>query len=185
MAEGAATVVLEELEHATKRGAPILGEVLGYGASADAYHITAPQENGAGAILAMRAALLDAEISPDQVNYLNAHGTSTELNDRSETLAVKQVFGESAYHVAISSTKSMTGHLLGAAGAIEAIFCTKAIETGIIPPTINYSAPDPECDLNYTPNTARKLDVQYAMSNSFGFGGHNACLIIGRYDNGK
>ncbi len=183
--EGGGVLVLESEAHAKERNARIYGEVVGYGASADAYHITAPQENGEGAILAMRAALSDAGISPRQVNYLNAHGTSTQLNDRSETLAVKQVFRESAYDVAISSTKSMTGHLLGAAGAIEAIFCTKAVETGTIPPTINYAVPDPECDLNYTPNNARKLDVQYAMSNSFGFGGHNACLIIGRYDNGK
>jgi 3-oxoacyl-[acyl-carrier-protein] synthase II len=183
--EGGGVLILESEAHARERGARIYGEVIGYGASADAYHITAPQENGEGAILAMQAALSDAGITPRQINYLNAHGTSTPLNDKSETLAIKQVFGESAYEVAISSTKSMTGHLLGAAGAIEAIFCTKAIETGIIPPTINYAVPDPICDLDYTPNTARKIDVQYAMSNSFGFGGHNACLIIGRYDYGK
>jgi len=183
--EGGGVLVLESEAHAKERGAHIYAEVVGYGASADAFHITAPQENGEGAILAMQAALRDAGITPRQIDYLNAHGTSTPLNDKSETLAVKQVFAESAYDVAISSTKSMTGHLLGAAGAIEAIFCTKAIETGVIPPTINYMVPDPQCDLNYTPNTARKIDVQYAMSNSFGFGGHNACLIIGRYDDGK
>jgi 3-oxoacyl-[acyl-carrier-protein] synthase II len=183
--EGGGVLVLESEEHAKQRGARIYGEIMGYGASADAYHITAPQENGEGAILAMRSALADAGLVPSQINYLNAHGTSTPLNDKSETLAIKQVFADSAYSVAISSTKSMTGHLLGAAGAIEAIFCIKAIETGVIPPTINYAVPDPICDLDYTPNTARKIDVQYTMSNSFGFGGHNACLVIGRYTNGK
>ncbi len=182
--EGVAVLVLETEKHAQRRGARIYGEILGYGASADAYHITAPLESGEGAIIAMQTALEDADISPKQVAYLNAHGTSTQLNDRSETLAIKQVFGEHAYDLAISSTKSMTGHLLGAAGAIEAVFCVKAIETGTIPPTINYENPDPNCDLDYTPNTARQLDVPIAMSNSFGFGGHNACLVIGRYSNG-
>lgn len=182
--EGAGILILESEEHARNRGAHIYAQVLGYGASADAYHITAPMENGQGAVLAMSAALESAGIQPDQVQYLNAHGTSTPLNDKSETLAIKKVFGEYAYSVPISSTKSMTGHLLGAAGAIEALFCIKAIETGQIPPTINYETPDPECDLDYTPNHARQLDVQIAMSNSFGFGGHNACLIMGRYTNG-
>lgn len=182
--EGSGMLVLESEEHALARGARIYGEILGYGASADAYHITAPLENGEGAVIAMKTALEDAGLSPRQISYLNAHGTSTQLNDRAETMAIKEVFGEAAYDVPISSTKSMTGHLLGAAGAIEAVFCVKAIVTGEIPPTINYEHPDPECDLNYTPNTARSLDVSVAMSNSFGFGGHNACLVIGRYTNG-
>lgn len=183
--EGSGVLVLESEEHALQRGARIYGEVLGYGASADAYHITAPLENGEGAVLAMRAAVADAGVQPRDIAYLNAHGTSTQLNDRAETLAIKQVLGEHAYDVAISSTKSMTGHLLGAAGAIEAVFCVKAIETGMIPPTINSENPDPDCDLNYTPNAPRKLDVPIAMSNSFGFGGHNACLIMGRFSNGS
>jgi len=183
--EGAGVLILESEEHALARGARIHAEILGYGASADAYHITAPLENGEGAILAMTMALRDAGLAPTDIAYLNAHGTSTPLNDRAETIAIKQVFGEYAYKLAISSTKSMTGHLLGAAGAIEAVFCVKAIETGCIPPTINYEYPDPECDLDYTPNTARRATVPIAMSNSFGFGGHNACLVIGRYGNGK
>lgn len=183
--EGAGIIVIESEEHALARGARIYGEVMGYGSSADAYHITAPMENGEGAVIAMQSALKDAGLTPREITYLNAHGTSTQLNDKVETLAVKRVFEEAAYDLVISSTKSMTGHLLGAAGAIEAIFCLKAIEHGIIPPTINFQNPDPECDLNYTPNTARKLDVHTAMSNSFGFGGHNACLIFGRYGNGN
>ena len=183
--EGAGVLVIESEEHARQRGAHIYAEVLGYGASADAYHITAPLENGEGAIIAMQKALDDAGISPEDVDYINAHGTSTKLNDRSETHAIKQVFGEAAYDVAISSTKSMTGHLLGAAGAIEAIFCAKAIETDYAPPTINYETPDPECDLDYVPNEARRMTINVAMSNSFGFGGHNACLILGQYGNGN
>ncbi|HEC21324.1 MAG TPA: beta-ketoacyl-[acyl-carrier-protein] synthase II [Chloroflexi bacterium] len=183
--EGAGVLVIESEEHARQRGARIYAEVLGYGASADAYHITAPLENGEGAIIAMQKALDDAGISPEDVDYINAHGTSTKLNDRSETHAIKQVFGEAAYDVAISSTKSMTGHLLGAAGAIEAIFCAKAIETDYAPPTINYETPDPECDLDYVPNEARRMTINVAMSNSFGFGGHNACLILGQYGNGN
>lgn len=179
--EGAGILVLESEAHALARGARIYGEFLGYGASADAHHITAPLETGEGAILAMRAALDDAGLTPDRVNYLNAHGTSTQLNDKSETRAVKAIFGEAAYKFPISSTKSMTGHLLGAAGGIEAIFCVKAVETGKVPPTINYQTPDPECDLDYVPNKARDHKVDIAMSNSFGFGGHNACLIVGRY----
>ena len=180
--EGAAMLILESAEHARARGAHIYAEVLGYGASADAYHITAPLENGEGAVLAMQQALADAGISPAEVDYLNAHGTSTELNDRSETFAVKEVFGEAAYQVPISSTKSMTGHLMGAAGALEALACVKAIETGCIPPTINYETPDPELDLDYTPNEARTRDVRIAMSNSFGFGGHNASIVLGRFN---
>ncbi len=180
--EGAAILILESEDHALARGARVYAEVLGYGSSADAYHITAPDEKGKGAILAMHQALDDAGIGPEAVDYLNAHGTSTSLNDRSETLAIKQVFGEAAYKVPISSTKSMTGHLMGAAGALELLACVKAIETGCIPPTINYETPDPECDLDYTPNEARPLQVQIAMSNSFGFGGHNATLVIGKYN---
>jgi 3-oxoacyl-[acyl-carrier-protein] synthase II len=180
--EGSGILVLENEQHALDRKAHIYAEFLGYGASADAYHITAPLENGEGAVLAMQAALKDASLGPQDIDYLNAHGTSTPLNDKSESRAVKTVFGELANKVPISSTKSMTGHLLGAAGGIEAVFCVKAIESGKIPPTINYEFPDPECDLDYVPNHARELRVDVAMSNSFGFGGHNACIILGRYE---
>jgi 3-oxoacyl-[acyl-carrier-protein] synthase II len=179
--EGGAALVLESLEHAQARGARIYAEVLGYGASADAYHVTAPDENGAGAAAAMRAALAQARLEPQDIGYLNAHGTSTQLNDKSETAAIKQVFGPAAYQLAISSTKSMTGHLLGAAGALEAVACVKALQTGSLPPTINYETPDPECDLDYIPNAARRAPIRTAMSNSFGFGGHNASLIFGAY----
>lgn len=182
--EGGGVLILESLEHALERGAKIYGELLGYGASADAYHITAPLENGEGAILAMEAALAQAGLEPKDIGYINAHGTSTPLNDKSETAAIKAVFGEAAYDTPISSTKSMTGHLLGGAGAVEAIFSTQAIVTGILPPTINYTTPDPLCDLDYIPNEARKVEVDAVLSNSFGFGGHNACLVIGRYQNG-
>ncbi|MCS7351159.1 beta-ketoacyl-ACP synthase II [Thermoflexus sp.] len=182
MGEGAGILVLERLEHARARGARIYAEVVGYGASADGYHITAPLENGEGAAIAMRRALADAGLAPREVNYINAHGTSTPLNDKSETQAIKAVFGEAAYDVPISSTKSMIGHLLGAAGAVEAIVCIRAITDGIIPPTINYEHPDPECDLDYVPNVARRQPVRVAMSNSFGFGGHNACVIFRRYE---
>jgi 3-oxoacyl-[acyl-carrier-protein] synthase II len=180
--EGAGVLVLEALEHAQARGAKIYAEVMGYGASADAYHITAPEENGAGAAAAMRMALDQAGLQPADIDYLNAHGTSTPLNDKSETAAIKTVFGEAAYDVPISSTKSMIGHLLGAGGAVEAIVCVKVLREGIIPPTINYETPDPECDLDYVPNTARRKVVRRAMSNSFGFGGHNACLILAAFD---
>jgi 3-oxoacyl-[acyl-carrier-protein] synthase II len=180
--EGAAVLVLEELQHALARGARIYGEVIGYGSTADAHHITAPEETGAGAAQAMRVALKQAAIQPDQIDYINAHGTSTPLNDKSETAAIKAVLGEAAYRVPISSTKSMTGHLLGAAGAIEALFCVKVINEGIIPPTINYEQPDPECDLDYVPNAARQKQVNVVMSNSFGFGGHNAVVIFRRYE---
>ena len=177
--EGGAALILEEFEHARARNATILAEVLGYSATNDAYHISAPAENGAGAVLCMRNALQDAGLEPTQIGYINAHGTSTTLNDASETAAIKTVFGDGAYNVPISSTKSMTGHLLGAAGALESIFCIQAMHTGTLPPTINYTTPDPECDLDYVPNTARSTQVQRTMTNSFGFGGHNACLIFG------
>jgi len=180
-AEGGGMLVLETEAHALSRGARILGEVLGYGITNDGYHVSAPPEDGYGAAACMRLALEDAGLTASAIDYLNAHGTSTPLNDKSETAAVKAVFGESAYDLAISSTKSMTGHLLGAAGAIEAIFSLKAIADGILPPTINYETPDPACDLDYVPNEARRKVVNRVMSNSFGFGGHNACLIFGRY----
>lgn len=179
--EGAAVLVLEELEHALTRGAKIYGELRGYGSTADAYHVTAPEEHGTGAAMAMRAALKQAGLRPDQIDYINAHGTSTPLNDKSETTAIKAMLGEAAYQIPISSTKSMTGHLLGAAAAIEAVFCLKVIEEGIIPPTINYEYPDPACDLDCVPNTARPATVDVVMSNSFGFGGHNAVVIFSRY----
>lgn len=176
--EGAAIILLEELEFARERGAKILAEVVGYGASADAYHVSAPDEDGSGAALAISRALRKAGLRPDEVDYINAHGTSTVLNDKSETLAIKRVFGDHAYEVPISSTKSMIGHLLGAAGAIEAIVCVKSIQEQLIHPTMNYETPDPECDLNYTPNEARRVRVRVALSNSFGFGGHNATLVF-------
>jgi len=180
MAEGAAVLIMETLEHARQRGANIYAEVIGYGSTADAYHITAPDPEGAGAAKAMQAALRDAGIEPGQVSYINAHGTSTDLNDKLETAAIKKVFGDSAYKVAVSSTKSMTGHLLGASGAVELAACMLAIRDGVIPPTINYEFPDPDCDLDYVPNVARKASVEVAMSNSFGFGGHNATVVIRR-----
>lgn len=182
MGEGAAFLVLESLEHAQRRGARILAEVVGYGSTCDAYHITAPAEDGAGAALCMRNALQSAGLRPQDIGYINAHGTSTRLNDKSETAAIKTVFGEHAYQVPVSSTKSMTGHLLGAAGALEAAFCVQALQDGVLPPTINYEFPDPECDLDYVPNQARQAAIRYAMSNSFGFGGHNATLILRRWD---
>ena len=181
IAEGAGVLILESEELALARGAKIYGEVLGYGTSEDAFHLAAPSESGDGAILAMENALADAGLQPGAVDYLNAHGTSTKLNDLSETLAIKAVFGEGAYKLPISSTKSITGHMLGAAGAIEAIYCLKAIETGLIPPTSNYEKPDPECDLDYVPNEPRRASVKVAMSNSFGLGGHNACIVLGAY----
>lgn len=181
MGEGAGVLVLEQLEHALERGAKILAEIVGYGATGDAYHITSPSPEGNGAARAMGIALKDAQLEPCDIDYINAHGTSTVLNDLNETMAIKKVFGEWAYRVPISSTKSMTGHLLGAAGGIESVVCIQAINTGIIPPTINYETPDEECDLDYVPNTARKADIEVAMSNSFGFGGHNAVLIFKKY----
>ncbi len=179
--EGGAVLVLESEAHAQARGAKIYGLLLGYGVTNDAYHVSAPLENGAGAVICMRLALEQAQLKGADIDYLNAHGTSTQLNDKSETAAIKTVFGESAYDLAISSTKSMTGHLLGAAGALEAIFCLRAINDSLLPPTINYHNPDPLCDLDYVPNQARPKTVRRVMSNSFGFGGHNACLVFGQY----
>jgi len=180
MAEGAGVVVLEEYEHAQARGARIYAELIGVGATGDACHITAPDENGAGAAAAMAKAIKEAGISPEQVGYINAHGTSTELGDLAETRAVKVVFGPAAKKVAISSTKSAMGHSLGASGGIELIITALALTRGILPPTINYDEPDPECDLDYVPNVARPATLRYAMSNSFGFGGHNTSLLIGK-----
>ncbi|MCJ7823815.1 MAG: beta-ketoacyl-ACP synthase II, partial [Anaerolineales bacterium] len=180
MGEGAACLFIESYEIAHARGAKILAEVIGYGATSDAFHMTAPAENGAGANICMRNALANAGLAPEQIDYINAHGTSTKLNDVSETQAIKATFGEHAYHLAVSSTKSMTGHLLGAAGAMESIFCILALQHDVIPPTINYNTPDPECDLDYVPNKARQQELTYVMTNSFGFGGHNACLILGK-----
>jgi len=179
--EGAATFILEDLSFALERGAPILGEVIGYGATSDAYHITQPDENGDGAARAMSRALKKANLKPTEIDYINAHGTSTPLNDKTETLAIKTIFGGHAYRIPISSTKSMLGHLLGAAGAIESVVCLLTINHGIIPPTINLTNPDPECDLDYVPNVARRAGVNIAMTNSFGFGGHNSVLIFRRY----
>lgn len=181
MAEGAGVMILENLENALKRGAHIYAEIVGYGMTSDAYHITAPDPAGDGAKRAMQLALKDAGMQPEEIDYINAHGTSTPLNDKIETLAIKEVFGNHAKKVAISSTKSMTGHVLGATGALETIACALAMQSGIIPPTINYEEPDPECDLDYVPNTARRARIQTAMSNSFGFGGHNAVLVLRQY----
>lgn len=180
MGEGGAAVVLEERDRALARGVPIYAEVLGYGMSADAYHITLPRPGGAGAARAMEAALVDAEFEPSDIGYINAHGTSTPANDTMETAAIKLAFGEYAYEVPISSTKSMTGHLLGGAGAVESLVCILGIREGVIPPTINYETPDPTCDLDYVPNEAREVSFDTAMTNSFGFGGHNVALIYGR-----
>ena len=178
MGEGAGLVVLEEMEAARKRGARIYAELVGYGMSGDAYHIAAPSEDGDGPARVMKNALADAEIAPDQVGYINAHGTSTPLGDKVETIAIKMVFGEHAYKVAVSSTKSSTGHLLGAAGGLETGIVALALHNGVLPPTINYETPDPECDLDYVPNVAREERVEYALSNSFGFGGTNGCLVL-------
>jgi 3-oxoacyl-[acyl-carrier-protein] synthase II len=179
MGEGSAALILEDLEHAQARGAKIYGEVLGYGMSADGYHITLPRPGGAGAARAMELALADAGVAPGDLGYINAHGTSTPANDKTETAAIKTTFGDAAYDVPISSTKSMTGHLLGAAGAIESLACLLAIRDGVVPPTINYETPDPECDLDYVPNQARRVSITTAMTNSFGFGGHNVSLVFG------
>jgi len=181
-AEGAAIFVLESLEHALARGAPILAELAGYAATADAYHIVAPCADGEGAVRCMRLALEDAGVSPEEVDYINAHGTSTPLNDAIETLAIKRTFGERAYRIPISSTKSMVGHCFGAAGAVECVACIKSIETGWLHPTINYEQPDPDCDLDYVPNQPRRAQVRVVLKNSFGFGGQNACLVFKRFE---
>jgi 3-oxoacyl-[acyl-carrier-protein] synthase II len=181
IAEGAGIVVIEELEHAKKRGAKIYAELTGYAANADAYHITAPAPEGEGAQRCMKLALKDAKLAPGDVGYINAHGTSTKMNDYNETLAIKKVFGDAARKVMVSSTKSMTGHMLGAAGGVETAICALALARGAIPPTINYTTPDPECDLDYVPNTAREIRVQHALTNSYGFGGTNASLILSRF----
>jgi 3-oxoacyl-[acyl-carrier-protein] synthase II len=178
MGEGAGIVVLESFEHARRRGAALIGEITGYASTNDAYHLSAPAENGAGAAECMRLALANAGLQPDDIGYINAHGTSTRLNDASETAAIKTAFGDHARRVPISSTKSMTGHLLGAAGAVEAIVCLEAMRHALLPPTLNYTTPDPACDLDYVPNAARRAAVRHCLSNSFGFGGHNACLIL-------
>ena len=180
IAEGSGVIILEEREKAIRRGAKIYAEVIGYGANGDAYHITAPAPEGEGAARCMALALKDAGIPPEEIDYINAHGTSTEYNDINETLAIKKIFGERAYKVPISSTKSMTGHLLGAAGAVEGVFSVLALCHGVIPPTINYETPDPQCDLDYVPNEARKVDIKVVLSNSFGFGGTNACVVFRR-----
>lgn len=182
MGEGAGILILESLESAKKRGARIYAEIVGYGSTGDAYHITAPAPEGEGGVRAMKQALQDANMNPEEIDYINAHGTSTEYNDKFETIAIKTVFGDHAYKLAVSSTKSMTGHLLGAGGAVEAIFSIKAIKEGIIPPTINYQTPDPDCDLDYVPNEARKKEIKAVLSNSLGFGGHNATLIFKAYN---
>ncbi|MBU5259527.1 MULTISPECIES: beta-ketoacyl-ACP synthase II [Bacillus] len=182
MGEGAGIVVLEELEHALKRGATIYAEIVGYGSTGDAYHITAPAPNGEGGVRAMKEAIRDAGLSVEEIDYINAHGTSTPYNDKFETMAIKEVFGEHANQLAISSTKSMTGHLLGAAGGVEAIFSVLAIKDSVIPPTINLETPDEECDLDYVANEARSKEVQVALSNSLGFGGHNATIIFKKYE---
>lgn len=182
MGEGAGILILESLESAQARGATILAELSGYGTTDDAHHISAPAENGAGAAMSMKVALEDAKLTINDIEYINAHGTSTPLNDKSETAAIKTVFGEQAYQIPVSSTKSMTGHLLGASGAVEAVFSVLAIREGMLPPTINYQTPDPECDLDYVPNQPRKVSPRHVMSNSFGFGGHNATLVISRYE---
>ena len=182
MGEGAAVLVLETESHAKKRGATILAELAGYGATADAFHVTAPHETGAGGAAAMRMALDSAGANMDELGYINAHGTGTSLNDQSETRAIKAAFAEKAYQIPVSSTKSMTGHMMGATGALEAIFCVQVVREGILPPTIHYETPDPECDLDYIPNQAREKKVDLAISNAFGFGGHNAVLAIRRYN---
>ena len=182
MGEGAGVLILEELEHARARGAKILGEVVGYGATCDAYHITAPAPGGAEGAKAMSMALTDAGVAPEEVGYINAHGTSTPMNDTCETQAIKTAFGDHAYRLAVSSTKSMTGHMLGAAGAVEAVFTAQALLEGFLPATIGYQEPDPECDLDVVPNVGRSADIRYAMSNSLGFGGHNASILLKKWE---
>lgn len=183
LSEGAGVVVLECLDDALERGAHIYAEVLGHASSSDAYHVAAPDPDGEGAIRAMRWALEDANVDPVELDYINAHGSSTPINDRVETLAIKKLFGETAYEIPVSSSKSVMGHAMGATGALEAIFCAYALQEGILPPTINYETPDPDCDLDYVPNVAREDDIRLAMSNSFGLGGQNACLVLGKFGN--
>lgn len=185
MSEGATILILESLEHAKARGAKIYAEVIGYGSAADAFHLAAPAENGEGTMRAMRMALRKAAIDPSEVDYINAHGTGTPLNDKFETLAIKRIFGDHAYKLLVSSTKSELGHMMGAAGAVEAMACILAIRDGIIPPTINYENPDPECDLDYCVNRPRAARIDVALSNSMGLGGHNSCIILRRYPNGS
>ncbi len=182
MGEGSAVLILETLDHAKARGAQILGEIAGYGASADAFHVTAPTEDGSGSASAIDRALNDAKLDPTDVDYINAHGTGTPLNDSAETMAIKQTFGDHAYNIPISSTKSMTGHCMGATAALEAVFCLQAIRDGIVPPTINYREPDKVCDLDYVPNEARSVKVRTAISHAFGFGGHNSVLVIRKFE---
>ena len=184
MGEGAGIVVLEELNHALKRNAEIIVEMSGVGFTADAYHLTAPAPGGEGAVRAMQLCVADGGLKPTDVDYINAHGTSTQYNDKNETDAIKTVFGDHVHNLAISSTKSMTGHMLGAAGAVELIVTTLAVQKNKIPPTINYETPDPECDLNYTPNKAVDREIRVAISNTFGFGGHNACMCVKKYNEG-
>jgi 3-oxoacyl-[acyl-carrier-protein] synthase II len=181
MGEGSGIVILEELEFARRRGARVLAEIIGYGLSGDAYHITSPAPNGEGAARCMQMAIRDAGVTPAEVGYINAHGTSTKYGDELETMAIKTVFGDHAYKVPVSSTKSMTGHLLGAAGGIESVISVLALERGVLPPTINLENPDPECDLDYVPNSARRQPVDVVMSNSFGFGGTNACIVFRKF----
>jgi 3-oxoacyl-[acyl-carrier-protein] synthase II len=182
MGEGSGIMILESLENASERGARILAEIIGYGMTADAYHITSPAPNGEGAARCMAIALKDGAIQPSEMNYINAHGTSTKFGDELETQAIKTVFKEDAYKIPVSSTKSMTGHLLGAAGGVEAVFTVLSICNNLIPPTINLDTPDPECDLDYVPHLARKAEVRYALTNSFGFGGTNACLLFKKFE---
>jgi len=182
VSEGAIMLIMESLESALKRGAKILAEFLGYGLSCDAFDITIPHENGLGAIASMEKAIKNANINKREIGYISAHGTGTKENDRVETLAIKNVFGDYSKEIAVSSTKSMTGHLMGASSALEAAICVKVVNEGIIPPTINYSTPDPECDLDYVPNVAKKRDVKIALSNAFAFGGNNASIIIKRWE---
>jgi 3-oxoacyl-[acyl-carrier-protein] synthase II len=181
LGEGAGMLVFEELEHARRRGAAIYAELTGYGSTADAFRVTDSHPDGRGAIACIEKALQDASVAPAAIDYINAHGTSTQVNDRAETIAIKKVFGEGAYEVPVSSSKSMLGHLIAAAGAVELITCVEAIRQGVLPPTINYETPDPECDLDYVPNTAREKRVHHALSNSFGFGGQNISLIVSRF----
>jgi 3-oxoacyl-(acyl-carrier-protein) synthase len=185
LSEGAGIVVLERLEQALERGAHIYAELLGHASSSDAFHVAVPDPDAAGAVRAMRWAIEDADLMPEDVDYINAHGTSTPVNDATETLAIKRLFGEYAYEIPVSSSKSVLGHAMGGAGAIEAIFCMQALSQGIIPPTWNYETPDPECDLDYVPNAPRAAEIRVALSNSFGLGGQNACLVLGKYPNGR